>query len=57
MIPSTSMPGVARFGPYEVDVRLGELRKFGIRVKLGEQPLKILVLLMERAGELVTRDE
>jgi TolB-like protein/DNA-binding winged helix-turn-helix (wHTH) protein len=51
------MPGVARFGPYEVDVRSGELRKFGIRVKLGEQPLKILILLMERAGELVTRDE
>ena len=57
MIPSTTMPGVARFGPYEVDVRSGELRKFGIRIKLGEQPLKILILLMERPGALVTREE
>jgi len=52
------MPGVvARFGPYEVDVRSGEVRKFGARIRLGEQPLRILVLLMERPGELVTRVE
>jgi cholera toxin transcriptional activator len=52
------MPGViARFGPYEVDVRSGEVRKFGARVRIGEQPLRILVLLMERPGELVTREE
>lgn len=57
MLPSATSAGVARFGPYEVDVRSGEARKFGIRIKLGEQPLRILILLMERRGELVTREE
>ena len=57
MAPPTVTPKTARFGPYEVDVRSGELRKFGTRVKLGEQPLRILILLMERQGELVTREE
>ena len=37
--------------------RAGEVRKYGTRIKLGEQPLRILMLLMERPGELVTREE
>jgi TolB-like protein/DNA-binding winged helix-turn-helix (wHTH) protein/Tfp pilus assembly protein PilF len=53
----TTSPAVARFGPYEVNTQSGEMRKFGIRIKLGEQPLRILVLLMERQGDLVTREE
>jgi TolB-like protein/DNA-binding winged helix-turn-helix (wHTH) protein len=57
MTPPTSTQAIARFGPYELDVRSGEVRKFGVRVKLGEQPLRILILLMERPGELVTREE
>jgi TolB-like protein/DNA-binding winged helix-turn-helix (wHTH) protein/Tfp pilus assembly protein PilF len=57
MDPPTTARGTARFGPYQVDVRSGEVRKFGIRMKLGEQPLRILMLLMERPGELVTREE
>ena len=57
MTPPTSTPGIARFGPYEVNVRSGELRKFGVRLRLGEQPLQILLLLVERPGELVTREE
>jgi DNA-binding winged helix-turn-helix (wHTH) protein len=57
MTPPTSTQAIARFGPYEIDVRSGEVRKFGVRVKLGEQPLRILILLMERPGELVTREE
>jgi DNA-binding winged helix-turn-helix (wHTH) protein len=57
MEPLTSTPGTAQFGPYQVDVRSGEVRKFGIRIKLGEQPLRILMLLMVRPGELVTREE
>jgi TolB-like protein/DNA-binding winged helix-turn-helix (wHTH) protein len=57
MTPPTSTQATARFGPYELDVRSGEVRKFGIRLKLGEQPLRILILLMERSGELVTREE
>ena len=57
MTPPTSTQAIARFGPYELDVRSGEVRKFGVRVKLGEQPLRILIQLMERPGELVTREE
>jgi TolB-like protein/DNA-binding winged helix-turn-helix (wHTH) protein len=47
----------AFFGPYSVDLRSGELRKFGIKVKMGEQPFQILALLLERPGEMVTREE
>src|ERR1700751_1366205 len=47
----------ASFGPYDVDLRSGELRKFGTRVRMGEQPFQILVMLLERPGEVVTREE
>jgi serine/threonine protein kinase/Tol biopolymer transport system component len=46
-----------RFGPFELDVRAGELRKHGIRLRLREQPLQILLLLLEHPGEIVTRGE
>ncbi len=46
-----------RFGPFELDVRAGELRKHGIRLRLREQPLQILLLLLEHPGEVVTRGE
>jgi TolB-like protein/DNA-binding winged helix-turn-helix (wHTH) protein/Tfp pilus assembly protein PilF len=49
--------GKATFGPYVVDLRSGELRKHGTKLKLGEQPFQILILLLQREGELVTRDE
>jgi TolB-like protein/DNA-binding winged helix-turn-helix (wHTH) protein/Tfp pilus assembly protein PilF len=49
--------GGARFGAFELDLRTGELHKGGFRVRLQEQPLRILVLLVERAGELVMREE
>ena len=45
------------FGVFELDRISGELRKQGMRVRLSEQPLQILLLLIERAGETVTRDE
>ena len=48
---------VVRFGTYEVDLRLAELRKNGIRVKLTGQPFQILVILLERPGDLVTREQ
>jgi TolB-like protein/DNA-binding winged helix-turn-helix (wHTH) protein/Tfp pilus assembly protein PilF len=57
MTQLTTSPAVARFGPYEVNTQSGEMRKFGIRIKLGEQPLRILLLLMERQGDLVSREE
>jgi Tol biopolymer transport system component/DNA-binding winged helix-turn-helix (wHTH) protein len=48
---------VFRFGIFELDCRSGELRKRGIRVHLQDQPLQILIMLIERPGELVTREE
>ena len=47
----------AVFGPYALDLRSGELRKFGTKVKMGEQPFQILRLLLETPGEMVTREE
>ena len=46
-----------RFGPFELDVRSGELRKQGVRVRLQEQPLQILNLLLAQPGEVVLREE
>lgn len=48
---------IRRFGAFEVDLRAGELRRNGIRVKLQEQPFQALTRLLERPGELVSRDE
>ena len=48
---------VVRFGPFEVDLRTGELRKAGIKVKLQQQPFQVLAMLLERPGELVSRQE
>jgi eukaryotic-like serine/threonine-protein kinase len=45
------------FGVFEVDLRSAELRKHGIRIKLQEQPFQILFLLMDHAGDVVTREE
>jgi len=46
-----------RFAGFEADFRAGELRKRGVKVKLQEQPLQILQMLVEHPGEVVTRDE
>jgi len=46
-----------RFGPFELDVRAGELRKHGVRLLLREQSLRILLLLLEHPGEIVVRGE
>lgn len=48
---------IVRFGSFEVDLREGKLTKGGIRIKLQGQPFQILALLLERPGQLVTRDE
>jgi TolB-like protein/DNA-binding winged helix-turn-helix (wHTH) protein/Flp pilus assembly protein TadD len=47
----------ARFGAFTLDVTSGELRKYGTKLRLGEQPFQILTLLLERRGELVSREE
>src|SRR5512146_3493166 len=49
--------GILRFGLYEVDLRGGELRKGGIKVRLQEQPFQVLALLLRQPGEVVTREE
>ena len=54
--PSVS-PERWRFGQFEIDLSTGELRKNGLRMHIQEQPLRILGALLERAGELVTREE
>jgi Tol biopolymer transport system component/DNA-binding winged helix-turn-helix (wHTH) protein len=46
-----------QFGVFELDPQAGELRKHGIRIKLQDQPLGVLILLLERAGQVVTREE
>jgi len=47
----------AKFGTFTLDVTSGELRKHGTKLRLGEQPFQILSLLLERRGELVSREE
>ncbi|HXM99193.1 MAG TPA: tetratricopeptide repeat protein [Candidatus Dormibacteraeota bacterium] len=54
---STLPANSIRFGVYEFDLRSGELRKHGIRIKLQEQPSQILAILLEHGGEVVTREE
>ena len=46
-----------RFGVFELDMRSGELRKAGTRIRLQEQPLKILMVLLEQPGAVVTRED
>jgi eukaryotic-like serine/threonine-protein kinase len=57
MQATESSAGTLRFGVFEVDLRAGEVRKHGIRIKLQEQPFHILASLLQRPGELVTREE
>jgi len=55
-MPST-LPPLVRFANFEVDLRAGELRREGSKVRLQEQPFSLLTVLLESAGEVVTREE
>ena len=46
-----------RFDDFELDVRAGQLRRRGIRLRLSGQPLQVLGILLERAGDVMTREE
>src|SRR5215469_12070995 len=46
-----------RFGVFELDLHAGELRRGGVKVKIQEQPFQVLSLLLEKPGEVVTRDD
>src|SRR4029077_5939718 len=48
---------ILHFGSFEVDVRAGELRKNGVKIKLQEQPFRILIILLQHTGDVVTREE
>src|SRR5512144_933151 len=48
---------IVRFGVFEADLKSGELRKNGIKVKLQEQPFQVLAMLLERPGDVVTRED
>jgi TolB-like protein/DNA-binding winged helix-turn-helix (wHTH) protein/Flp pilus assembly protein TadD len=50
-------PSVSRFDSFELDFRAGELRRNGIRLRLHGQPIQVLAALLNRSGELVTREE
>jgi TolB-like protein/DNA-binding winged helix-turn-helix (wHTH) protein/tetratricopeptide (TPR) repeat protein len=56
MEPLRSTP-VLRFGTYEVSLQSGEVRKAGLRIRVQQQPMKLLKILLERKGEVVTREE
>jgi DNA-binding winged helix-turn-helix (wHTH) protein len=51
-----SAPALVRFGRFELDLRSEELRRDGERVAIPRQSLRVLAVLLERAGELVSRD-
>src|ERR1700733_10066751 len=50
-------PKRLRFGLFELDLVARELRKSGVRIKLQDQPFQILAMLLERPGEIVSREE
>ena len=55
--PSVSRDRVFRFGSFELSEREGELRKSGVRIKLQEQPFRVLVELVANSGNLVSRED
>ena len=57
MEKSISSRTVVQFGPFEADFRTRELRRYGVNLKLVGQPFEVLAMLLERPGQLVTREE
>jgi TolB-like protein/DNA-binding winged helix-turn-helix (wHTH) protein/Tfp pilus assembly protein PilF len=51
------LAGRRRFSVFEVDLRAGELRKHGLKIRIQEQPFQVLAMLVEHPGEVVTREE
>ena len=56
-MPGDAANGLIRFGTFEVDLRAGQLRRNGLKVRLQEQPFQVLAMLLERPGEVVTRED
>src|SRR5439155_14303490 len=55
--PPVGARRIFRFGVFELDAQSGELRKQGVKIRLAEQPLQILLLLLDRPDQVVTREE
>jgi DNA-binding winged helix-turn-helix (wHTH) protein len=56
-MPEASSAKIVRFGAFEVDLVSGELRKNGTRIRLQEQPFRVLAMLLEQPGEMVARED
>jgi len=56
-VPDSQFPAIIRFDVFEIDLQAGELRKEGRKVKLQEQPFRVLSLLLKWPGQVVTREE
>jgi TolB-like protein/DNA-binding winged helix-turn-helix (wHTH) protein/Tfp pilus assembly protein PilF len=57
LMESPPPSSVVRFGTYEVSLQSGEVRKGGLRIRVQQQPMKLLEVLLEHPGEVVTREE
>jgi DNA-binding winged helix-turn-helix (wHTH) protein len=57
MVQTDAESRVVRFGVFDLDLKTGELRRKGVKVRLQEQPFLVLAMLVDRPGDLVTRDE
>jgi DNA-binding winged helix-turn-helix (wHTH) protein len=57
MVEVNRSPRIVRFGMFDADLKTGELRKNGLRVPLQGQPFQVIAILLEHAGDLVTREE
>src|ERR1700727_3092918 len=56
-IPASGASWTAKFDSFEADLRAGELRKNGLKVKIQERPFQLLTILLKNAGQVVTRKE
>lgn len=56
-MPESPSARTISFGPFQVNRFAGELRKYGVRIRLSGQPFEVLILLLERPGEVVTHEE
>jgi Tol biopolymer transport system component/DNA-binding winged helix-turn-helix (wHTH) protein len=56
-VPVSQFPAIVRFDVFEIDLQASELRKEGRKVKVQEQPFRVLSLLLQRPGQVVTREE
>jgi DNA-binding response OmpR family regulator len=57
MQTTNTPPCIFQFGVFQLDLKEGELRRAGVKIKLQDQPFRVLAVLLERAGQVITREE